>query len=661
MIVSSVQASAAPSSMVLSANPNPSVHGQSVTISATVQASFTPTGSASFFDGVVLMGVVPLSDGVATLTTSGLSTDTHFITVIYSGDINWDPCAGGSTIVVNRAYTTTELMAAPDPSVYGQSATLTATVAAVSPGVGTPNGTVSFFDGETLLGSASLSGGVATLATSGLSGGSHSLIAVYAGDTNFLGSTSPVDTKTVNPADTTVDLSSSANPSTFGQPVTFIATVASIAPGSGTPAGTVSFFDGATLIGSGTLDSSGQATLVTTVLSGGSDSITATYDGDTNYAGSTSAPLTQTVDVATSTTTLTSSANPSTYGQSVTFTATVPAGATGTVTFKDGSATLGTATVSSGTATFTTSSLSAGSRSITATYGGDANYASSTSAVLVQTVREVTSASVTSSLNPSLHWSPVTLTAAVTGLSTPAGTVEFLDGTTSLAVVALDGSGRASLATSGLAVGSHSLTAVYSGDADHAGCTSAALAQVVRLNPPVASFTSNVTSGDFRVTVQFTDTSSNTPTAWQWDFGDGSAITADANPVHTYSVPGSYRVTLTVWNSDGSDSVEKPGYIIVFRPGAPATISMDELYSRSTPAPEPSPSASPSPSSAPSPGVAVTPASTPVVSPMVTAEPTVTTVASEEVQSDGSILWIILIVVFILGVVVAVYLLVLRK
>ena len=87
------------------------------------------------------------------------------------------------------------------------------------------------------------------------------------------------------------------------------------------------------------------------------------------------------------TTALASSVNPSTFGASVTFTATVsPSAATGTVTFKDGATTLGTGTLSGGTATYSTSGLTTGDHSITAEYGGDGSYAASTSSALTQTV-----------------------------------------------------------------------------------------------------------------------------------------------------------------------------------------------------------------------------------------------------------------------------------
>jgi hypothetical protein len=165
-------------------------------------------------------------------------------------------------------------------------------------------------------------------------------------------------------------------------------------------------------LGTGTL-SSGKATYTTSTLTAGSHSITASYGGNTTYNASTSSTLTQTVNKANSTTTLASSANPSIYGSSVKFTATVTASTcTGTVTFKDGTTTLGTGTLSSGKATFTTSTLTAGSHSIIGSYAGDSNCNSSASSGLTQTVNKAnTTTTLSSSSNPSAYGSPVMFTA----------------------------------------------------------------------------------------------------------------------------------------------------------------------------------------------------------------------------------------------------------
>src|SRR5207237_1401041 len=147
--------------------------------------------------------------------------------------------------------------------------------------------------------------------------------------------------------------------------------------------GTVTFNDGSTTLGTATL-AAGVARFSTSSLGQATHSITAVYAGDTNHNTSTSAALSQVVDKLATATSLASSVNPSAFGQSVTFTGTVSGGTNpgGSVTFKDGAATLGTGTVSAGVATFNTSALAAGSHSITASYGGDASNAGSTSAAV---------------------------------------------------------------------------------------------------------------------------------------------------------------------------------------------------------------------------------------------------------------------------------------
>ena len=123
-------------------------------------------------------------------------------------------------------------------------------------------------------------------------------------------------------------MTSSANTSVYGQSVTFTATVKAASPGSGTPTGTVTFYDGTTDLGNGTL-SAGTATFSTTFVVVGSHSITAVYSGDTNFTTSTSSALTQTVNQAATTTAVVSAVNPSIYGQPLTFTATVSANLAG--------------------------------------------------------------------------------------------------------------------------------------------------------------------------------------------------------------------------------------------------------------------------------------------------------------------------------------------
>jgi hypothetical protein len=206
---------------------------------------------------------------------------------------------------------------------------------------------------------------------------------------NIAGSTQTIHLNATGVAvSTTTTLASSVNPSAFGQAVTFTATVAPTV-GTALPTGTVQFsVDGTAVGGPVTLNASGAASFASSTLSIGTHSITAVYTPDsTSFTTSSATALNQVVSKATlgqngvANIALNSSPNPSNVGQSVTFTATVPAGVTGTVTFKDGATTLGTGTISGTTATFTTTTLAVGTHPATAVYGGDANYNTATSAV----------------------------------------------------------------------------------------------------------------------------------------------------------------------------------------------------------------------------------------------------------------------------------------
>jgi Bacterial Ig-like domain (group 3)/Beta-propeller repeat len=203
-----------------------------------------------------------------------------------------------------------------------------------------------------------------------------------------VGGTSAFVTKIFVAAATTTTLSSSPNPSAYGQAVTFSAVVTSV---SGAPPNgeTVTFMKGTAILGTGSL-SDGTATFTTSTLAVGRPTFTAVYGGDTNFGGSTSKQTKQVVTKATTTTTLTSSLNPSRVGQAVTFTATVAPQFTGTltgsVTFYDGTTVLKAVTLSGGAAKYTTSTLTAGQHSITATYKGNSNFDESTSTPLTQTV-----------------------------------------------------------------------------------------------------------------------------------------------------------------------------------------------------------------------------------------------------------------------------------
>lgn len=199
------------------------------------------------------------------------------------------------------ASTSTALTSAPNPSIFGQTVTFTATVTHTTQATSSPTGTVNFYScpttacaSTTSLGSATVQpNGQALFPTSSLPIGTTVVRSTYTGDAsfNFSASSSNTVSQVVYSGNTTSALTSSLNPSTFGQPVTFTDTVTAQL---GTPSGSVTFYDGATPLTNATL-SGGKATFTTSSLAGGNHTITATYAGNAPYLGSTSNPVTQPV------------------------------------------------------------------------------------------------------------------------------------------------------------------------------------------------------------------------------------------------------------------------------------------------------------------------------------------------------------------------------
>jgi hypothetical protein len=185
--------------------------------------------------------------------------------------------------------------------------------------------------------------------------------------------------------------------------------------------------------------------------------------------------------------------NPSTFGQTVVFTATITGGGgptpAGNVMFLDGTTPIGTVALNGASeALFETPSLSVGSHSISAMYAGSAVYSASTSSSLNQIVSSgpgtATTTGLATSANPASAGQPVVFTATVSGAGgTPTGTVTFLSGTTVLGTALLNGAGQASFQAGALAAGLYSITAVYSGDTTYAGSSSTALSETAT-SPP---------------------------------------------------------------------------------------------------------------------------------------------------------------------------------
>ena len=436
-------------------------------------------------------------------------------------------------------------------------------------------------------GAQAVSSNVATCTTSALPVGSASITAVYSGDTNNAGATSPAFTQTVNQATPTIAITGNGS-STVGSSVTYTATLS----GGVSATGTLNFKSGTTSItGCGTQTiASNVATCTTSALPVGSASITAVYSGDTNNTGATSPAITQTVNQAAPTIAITGNGT-STVGSSVTFTATLTGGvsATGTMNFRSGVTTItgcGAQTVASNVATCTTNVLPVGSASITAVYSGDTSNAVATSPAVTQTVNQAaTTTAVTSNTNPNVAGNAVTFTATVTGVS-PGGSINFKAGgstMTGCGSVSLT-SGSASCVSTFSTAGTYVITAEYSGDTNNVASTGTLSGGQI-VTPPVAltavqsrkihgiagtfdlsidttqaingliTVEPRIIGGGHTIVFQFNGPISTSGTASVTPIGTAMAVSSGNDVIVTLTnVPDNQRVTVTLANVNGSVS-----------------------------------------------------------------------------------------------------------
>jgi FG-GAP repeat. len=267
--------SGAPATTIaLTSSKNPVPLYASVTYTAKVAGGSGGTigGTVTFADGDVPVATVSLSANQATYSTNPRTAGIHLITATYSGVFHTDRGSRSVALAENVVHSTkTVLATSGSPTFVGQPVTFTATVSSSYGAI--PNGElVKFYDGSTLLASAALSGGKASYTTSALKAKSHSLKAIYVGDSTFATSTGYVN-QVVQVYATTTTLTCKPNPSTFGQTVAIMATVKSAGPF--TPTGKVVFTDGTTWIGAGTL-SGGVVTISVSNLAVGTHPIKAT-------------------------------------------------------------------------------------------------------------------------------------------------------------------------------------------------------------------------------------------------------------------------------------------------------------------------------------------------------------------------------------------------
>jgi hypothetical protein len=526
-----------------SLDPAPVGQDVTFTASVVGATAGTPTGTVDFRTGThnLTPTPIPLVAGKATFDSATLGAGIHNITAVYSGN---GSLAGSKATVVEivEAATTTTLVAQPNPGGVGQPVTLVATVS-YSPGQAPAGnagliGAVDFYDNgsTTPLNPTPVwtnGQGVAQFTISTLPQGQNNLTATFEGSSVAASSTTTTPLVENIEAAATVALASSLNPSPLGQNVTFTATVTPVVSSSATatpttPTGYVDFRDGQTdLTPPATpgapdgipLDSTGTATFSTSLLTAGVHRVTAVYSGDATYGGYTSAVVLQDIQAPTQTALVVQPSPTAGVNQPVTLVATVsyfgtPAstalGLMGKMDFFDSVTTGTTTTITQlntspvytnvqGVAQFTVPSLAQGvQHNLYATFEGTPVAASSTSPQVAETIEAAATTTLVSSLNPSVFGQAVTFTATVapvvsssstTTPATPTGYVDFRDGQTDLTPPAspgapdgipLDSTGTATFTTSSLAVGGHSITAVYSGDSVYGGDLSTALVQVVQ-------------------------------------------------------------------------------------------------------------------------------------------------------------------------------------
>ena len=484
----------------LSTADDHSVSGEAVSFTATVGAQApgagTPTGTVQLVvDGNNVGQPVDLVNGAASFDpVTSFRAGTHTVAVSYSGDSGFKTGSASATQHVTLASTTTSLLATPSPSAEDQPVTIAATVAAVAPGSGAPTGTVVFTSDGDVIGAAPLSAGGggshASLVISTLAPGSHTLAASYAGDDDYAASdSSPVSHTVIEGAaivGTSTSVTSSENPSTYGELITFTATVE--AADDTTPTGSVQFsVDGADFGDPVELDGDGVAESPTLASpEPGDHTVIAAYLPTAGYSGSGDL-LTQTVEDAGVDVALESSDAHSDVGQGVTFGVVVSSTQTGTgtpsgfVQFRvDGNALGDAVELVDGEATSPSiGSLEPGAHAVTALYSGDAHFLPGSDSLTQEVAKIGTSTALQVSPTSPTYGDPVTLTATVTPGSTafgaPTGTVTFRDGSTTLATVpvAADGTNAtATAATAYLGGGSHTITAEYSGAPLFDGSTS---------------------------------------------------------------------------------------------------------------------------------------------------------------------------------------------
>ena len=473
-------------SETLTSSLNPAMAGQSVTFTAQLSAaSGTPTGTIQFLDGANLLSTQTVSGtGSATFSTNSLTVGSHTITANYQPTGTFGASTASLTQVIDGDTTSTALTCLPNPIDINNTAQLTAIVTSAN---GTPTGSISFTDNGATLATQGLLSGTTSLTYTGMIAEMHSITATYTPTGPFAAS-SATCSEIVNALPTTSTLTVAPTTSTYGSAVTLTATVSpATPPAASTPTGVVTFYNGGSSIGAGTL-AGGVATVASGSLPGGSYNLNCMYGGSSIYATSNCNPVPVIVNAAPTALTLSSSYNPASFLSTVTFTVRLAvngqsAGAGNTIHLSINGQTVSLATDAAGSATYTIGTLPPNSYPVTVSFATTNNLLASSALLTEVIIPAPTSISLTGTPNPGDLNQPVTMIATVSSQTTStqvgSGNVTFYDGSTSLGSSQLSAAATASMTTSFTAVGIHNITAVYAGDTNFSGSTSAMLKETI--------------------------------------------------------------------------------------------------------------------------------------------------------------------------------------
>ncbi len=505
------------SNTTLTSSPNsPALVGQAVTFTATVTSQLTdvtpyptPTGTVTFRDGATTLGTSNLNNaGLATFTTSTLSSTSHTISAVYNANATYNTSTSANqTYVINGVAVTVTLTKNDNNITLGEQVDFVVSVDRTGGGTDPTSGSVTLYDNGVQIGFDNNIGSNHTSNFNSLTFGigAHSIVAVYSGAvsngvTYAPGQSTPAMTFTVSGYTTDLQLVTSKNPAGFGEAITFTATINETSPG--TPTGTITFLDNGVVIGTANLNGSAVATFTTSSLTISTHPITATYPATGNFASDTSNTVSQVIRRLVAVTMTSDRNNPAGAGSTVIFTATVArTEGTGTpsgqVSFYVDGVVASTRTLVNGSITYSTAALSPGAHTIYAGYLGDNTFAPGISTTLGQSVGQYTpnvALTLSAGTNPSVWGQSITFRAAATGAGpTPSGNVTLYSNCgpsqISRGTANLNGSGIATFTTSSLPLGTSAMCVVYAGDTNYLGQQSNTMSQTVNQSGTAVTLT----------------------------------------------------------------------------------------------------------------------------------------------------------------------------